>query len=82
MTLWFWLWIAFVILVLLLPLTYGLARGWGPPYPSYYRRARLRRRPGQPLDPAADAPAWGVVADVLWVFLVLALVWLVVALLV
>lgn len=82
MTLWFWWWLIFVVLLLLIPLTYGWGyRGWGAPYPSYDCR-RSRSDPAAPAaDPAARAAAreaagWGVVADILWIVLVVALVWL------
>ncbi len=50
---WWWAWIVFIIVVLLLPLSWGWGRrGWGPPYPTYYRR-RYYARPGDrpPIEP-------------------------------
>lgn len=84
--LWFWWWLVFVSIFLLLPLGYGWGyRGWGPPP---YRRSR------RPLDPVeaeevqrqavveqqAEMETWGWVALVFWLLFVVALVWLVVAL--
>lgn len=87
---WFWLWLVFVIVLLVIPLTYGWAlRGWGPPYPSYYRRrgAAGREAAGDPdLGPAVEPvpdreteeelAGWGILADFLWVFLIVAVIWL------
>lgn len=71
---WFVFWMLFVVILLLLPLSYGWGyRGWGPPYPRAYRRTPAR---------AEDEVTWGVLADVLWVIAVVALIWLVVALLI
>lgn len=91
---WFWWWLVFVLFLLVIPLGYGWGyRGWGAPYPTYAsrRRAELGSRGTDPAadpdaavleDPIAAEPGgWGVVADVLWVFAVGALVWLVLALL-
>lgn len=90
--LWFWLWSMFVLFLLVLPLGYGWGyRGWGPPYPSYYRRRRSMAAAGAPadraVDPAVDpavheASAWGALDDVLWVIAVIALLWLLIGLLV
>ncbi len=83
--LWFWWWFLFVFIFLLLPLGYGWGyRGWGPPY---YRRS------GRPVDPVeaeqlhreavaeqqAEAAGWGWIALALWLFFVVAIVWLVAA---
>jgi hypothetical protein len=41
-----WTWFAVVIFVILLPLWWGMSyRRWGPPYPRYYVRRRVRVRP-------------------------------------
>lgn len=41
---WWWAWIAFVFFFVFLPLSVGWGRrGWGPPYPSYYRRRTYAR---------------------------------------
>lgn len=88
MVLWFWWWLLFVFLLLIIPLSYGWGyRGWGAPYPTYYRRRRTASG-DTVVEPAADPEAvaeeestWGVFADVLWVLLIVALVWLVLALL-
>ena len=72
---WFWWWLLFVTVLFLLPLGYGWGyRGWGPPYPSRSAATRERR--------ARELAAWGVAADVLWLGLIAALVWLVVVLIV
>ncbi len=87
---WFWLWFAFVFFLLVLPLSYGWGyRGWGPPYPSYYRRRRrgmavaVSDPPAEarPL-PASAATGWGWAADVLCTLFVVAVAWLVLAVLV
>lgn len=96
--LWIYWWLLFVLLILVLPLGYGWGyRGWGAPYPTYYRRRRTavgadpaadrlgghEERVVDPDDPAArEAAGWGVAADVLWVVAVVALVWLLIGLLV
>lgn len=58
---WWWAWIVFIVVVLFLPLSFGWGRlGWGPPYPSYYRRRNYAGRAGGPLaapdlaDPSLD----------------------------
>lgn len=49
---WWWAWIAFVFIVLLMPLSVGWGqRGWGPPYPTYYRRRYYARYPTAPIAP-------------------------------
>jgi hypothetical protein len=88
---WFWLWFAFVFFLLILPLSYGWGyRGWGPPYPSYYRRRRRARAVAVSDPPAearrvpgvsAGATGWSWAADVLCTLFVVALVWLVFAVL-
>ncbi|MGY2079905.1 hypothetical protein [Modestobacter sp. SYSU DS0657] len=85
--LWLWLWFLFVVLLFLIPLAYGWGyRGWGAPYPSYYRARRHGATSADAaVDPAEDPTlveerSWGLLADVLWVVLVVAMVWLVVAL--
>ncbi len=81
---WFWIWLAFLLVFLLLPLGYGWGyRGWGPPYPSYYRRRRTRsgdiveeRAYGdRTLAVEEETSGWGVLADVLWLVLAVALIW-------
>ena len=65
-----WLWLLFMIF-LLIPTGYGWGyRGWGPPYPSYYRR----RRAFAPTHPSAG---WGWIADALWICFLVELVWLI-----
>lgn len=53
---WWWAWVWFVILLLILPWAYGWRRrGWGPPYPTYYRRRTYTRRaPIAPEPPDTD----------------------------
>lgn len=81
---WFWLWLGFLFIFLLLPLGYGWGyRGWGPPYPAYYRRRRTRR--GEIVEGRVyrdegvaveeETPGWGALADVLWLLLAVALIW-------
>lgn len=71
---WWWLWLAVVIFLLLIPLSYGWGyRRWGAPYPRAYRG---RRRVDAE---AVEAAGWGILADFLWVVLVVALVWLILA---
>jgi hypothetical protein len=66
---WWWLWALFMVF-LLIPTGYGWGyRGWGPPYPSYYRQ----RRGFAATHPSA---AWGWFADVLWICFAVELVWL------
>jgi hypothetical protein len=79
---WLLFWILFVVFLFVVPLGYGWGyRGWGPPYPSYYQR---RRRAAATRDPLADADAdrqeWGMVADALWIVVIVAIVWLIIAL--
>ena len=85
---WFWLWLGFLFIFLLLPLGYGWGyRGWGPPYPAYYRRRRTPR--GEIIEERAyreeavavdeETPGWGALADVLWLILGVALIWWIVA---
>jgi len=86
---WFWMWLAFVFFLVVFPLSYGWGyRGWGPPYPSYYRRRRLGRAVAVSDPPAetrpvpgggADTTGWGWAADVVCTLLVVAGVWLVLA---
>jgi len=91
---WWWAWVALTIIVLAIPLSLGWGRrGWGPPYPSYYRRWRTGRdrvRTGAP-DPADPAAAprsrrsagppedyrYGWPADLLWICVLAAVVWVI-----
>lgn len=84
---WFWIWIVFIFLVILLPSGYGWSRGWGPPYP---RRYRYRTRSGRVLEleelPPEDdlarqrspAQGWGVAADLIWLAVLIAIIWIIV----
>jgi hypothetical protein len=75
---WIWFWLLFVIIVFAMPLGYGWGyRGWGAPYPSYYRR----RRPTVARDVTYE-DSWGWVADVVWLAFFVGVVWLIVALVV
>lgn len=48
---WWWIWVAVIFVVMFLPLSYGWGRGgWGPPYPTYYRR-RYYRGGDAPIEP-------------------------------
>lgn len=84
--LWFWLWLLFVAVLLLVPLGWGWgSRGWGPPYPSYYRHRRRAARPqpsrGQPTGSTVpDGSGWGALDNMLWLFAGVALLWLLVGL--
>lgn len=88
MELWFLLWLLFVVFLLVLPLGYGWGyRGWGPPYPSYYRRRRAAAAADPAVDPGADtsveeAAAWGALDELLWVVVAVAILWLLVGLVV
>ena len=88
---WFWFWTIFVLIFLLLPLGYGWGyRRLGPPSPSYYRRYRRGRIASVP-NPEVyaerraveteerEAQTWGVLGDIVWIALVIALGWLLVA---
>lgn len=78
---WWWLWLVFVVSLLVVPLGYGWGvRGWGPPYPSYWRR-RAAAGGGPPPPEMAQTPpvmqdGWGVGADLLWAVLIFAVIWL------
>jgi len=81
---WWWVWLAFLIFFLLLPLGYGWGyRGWGPPYPTYYRRRRTRTGAvveervvaDRPVVVDEDTSGWGVLADVLWLVFAVAVIW-------
>ncbi len=81
---WWWLWLVFVVLLLVVPLGYGWGiRGWGPPYPSYWRRRAAAGGPPVPSQGMAQTPpvadGWGVGADLLWIVLLFAVLWFVVA---
>lgn len=88
---WWWAgWVAVVVFLLLLPLSYGWGRrGWGPPYPSYYRRRRavaVRPESGD-VDPAnpgvppvrdrspAGAPGVQWLADLFWLAVLATAAW-------
>lgn len=65
---WLWIWLIFVFVFLLAPIGYGYGyRRWGPPYPSWTRRARDAR--------AQRIPTWGILADFIWLMLMVAIVW-------
>lgn len=90
-----WAWFAIVVFLILLPLTYGWGyRGWGPPYPRYYYRRRSVRdssgrrlldeealRPvlveDQPEEP--EPRGWGLFADLVWLAVIGAIIWAIVA---
>lgn len=85
---WWWFWLAFLLVFLVLPLGYGWGyRGWGPPYPAYYRRRRTpsgriveeRVQTERDVAVADDASGWGALADVLWLILAIAAIWWVAA---
>lgn len=86
--LWFWLWLLFVAVLLLIPLGWGWgSRGWGPPYPSYYRHRRRAAHPQPTSDRTAgpvvrDQGGWGALDDVLWLIGAVAVLWLLLGLLV
>lgn len=81
---WWWLWLVFVVFLLVVPLGYGWGvRGWCPPYPSYWRRRATAGGEPPPPELAQTPPVqdgWGVGADLIWVVLLFAVLWLVVAL--
>lgn len=81
---WFWIWLLFLVVFLLLPVGYGWGyRGWGPPYPSYYRRRRTRRGDiveepvyrEQAVAVEDEPSGWGILADVLWIVFTVAVIW-------
>ena len=86
---WFWFWMIFVLVFLLLPLGYGWGyRRLGPPYPSYYGRRRSRGSAvpapeaypeGRVATREVESDSWGVMGDLVWVALAIALGWLLVA---
>jgi hypothetical protein len=85
---WFWLWLGFLVIFLLLPLGYGWGyRGWGPPYPGYYRQRRTasgdiveeRSYADRPVAVREETSGWGMLADVLWLVLGVAVIWLIAA---
>lgn len=77
---WFWWWLVFLVLLFALPVTYGWGyRRWGPPYPSWWAARRARRRPVGAAAPAPEPVGWGALADLMWLVLLVALVWFVVA---
>ena len=70
---WLWWWMVFVILLLAFPVGYGWGyRRWGLPYPSWTVAAREQR--------ARSAATWGFIADLVWVVFVIAVIWLIAAL--
>lgn len=72
---WFWLWIVFVVVLFLLPLGYGWGyRGWGPPFPSFYRKRKIPSREGSPERELNGGWGWG--ADFVWLALVIAVLWI------
>lgn len=74
MAIWFIWWLVFVFVLLLLPLGYGYGyRRWGTPYPSWSARARERAA-------VEEVATWGLLADFVWIMALVALVWLVLAL--
>lgn len=82
---WFWLWILFVFIFLLIPVGYGWGyRGWGRPYPTYYRSRRAGTA-GTPayderrVDVADEETSWGILADVVWIGFAIAVIWLLLA---
>jgi hypothetical protein len=78
---WLLFWILFVVFLFVVPLGYGWGyRGWGPPYPSYYQRRRRAAARDALADADAERQQWGVVADLLWVVVLVAIVWLLIAL--
>lgn len=75
---WWWWWILFLLVFFLLPLGYGWGyRGWGP----WYRR----RTPGRFTSESTGDPdldrGWGWISSFLWVILLIALIWIVAAIL-
>lgn len=75
---WFWLWLLFVAVLLLLPLAYGWGyRGWGPPYPSFYRRRELPTREASSTPEAIGN--WGMGANLFWAAVAVAIVWVLLA---
>jgi len=75
---WFWLWILAVVLLLLMPLVYGWGyRGWGKPYPSFYRRKVLPTREASSTPEALGAPCYG--AAIFWIALALAVTFFILA---
>ncbi|WP_188197717.1 hypothetical protein [Nonomuraea sp. SYSU D8015] len=93
---WLWLLFVILVLVVPLGYGMGYRR-WSMPYPGFFRRylpAQVRPdyRPGERQDDAlayhresaADRRGkneWGLMADLLWLALVVAVVWLVIGLL-
>jgi hypothetical protein len=87
---WLWWWVLFVLVLFLVPVGYGWGyRGWGPPYPYFYRRGRPRAmRPPSYLatssatketgttEMESASSDWGWIADVVWMILAIAAVWL------
>lgn len=80
----FLLWMSFVLVFLLMPVGYGWGyRGWGPPYPAYYRSRRQgvtvpaggRYTEAQAVE-TTEPETWGVLADMVWIVSVIAVGWL------
>ena len=69
---WFWWWLIFMLLFFFVPLGYGWGyRRWGPPYPSWTARARAARE--------SELATWGLLADLVWVVLLIGVFWLILA---
>lgn len=67
------------VLFVIVPLAYGTqVRGWGVPSPARRGRGGTRHLKAQEAETGSEA--WGVVGMLLMVFLVIAVVWLVLAL--
>ena len=65
MATWWWIWLAIVFFLFIVPMAYGWGyRGWGPPYPTYYRRRRQRRATPPPSVPGPAVPDAGAAAGV------------------
>lgn len=86
---WFWWWLAFLLIFFVLPVGYGWGyRGWGP----WYRRRPIDRRspmnggtayvPERRMQVRAGyaGEGWNDGSGVLWLVLIVAAMWLVVAL--
>jgi len=75
---WFWFWLLFVTVLLLLPLAYGWGyRGWGSPFPSFYRRKQLPTREASSRPEALGNPIMG--ASLFWITLAVAIIWFLLA---
>jgi hypothetical protein len=77
---WWWIWMMFILVFALSPIGYGWGyRRWGPPYPRYLQRRRGERAAsgGQPV--LIDHYAWGRGGDFVWLMMIFAVCWFVVA---